>query len=129
VLSSSPLPHREKIGEDGSEATILTQKAGEDGEDENALLLRLCNSVSKLSDSQKEKFTQLLTGIPCDDPLKAFRIGDKVAGNTPEDSSYNWHGLITEIHTSISCKVDWQEREGMKGGRVISMLFCNLRKI
>jgi hypothetical protein len=25
--------------------------------------------------------------------------------------------------------VDWQEREGMRGGRVISMLFCNLRKI
>jgi hypothetical protein len=70
-----------------------------------------------------------LTGVPCSDPLKAFRVGDKVAGNKPEDSSYNWHGRIVEITTSISCKVDWQERDGMKGGRVISMLFCNLRKI
>jgi hypothetical protein len=70
-----------------------------------------------------------LTGVPCSDPIKAFRVGDRVAGNKPEDSSYNWHGRIVEITTSISCKVDWQEREGMKGGRVISMLFCNLRKI
>jgi hypothetical protein len=71
----------------------------------------------------------LLTGVPCSDPIKAFRVGDKVAGNRQEDASYNWHGRIVEIDTSITCKVDWQEREGMRGGRVISMLFCNLRKI
>jgi hypothetical protein len=52
-----------------------------------------------------------------------------VAGNSPDRASYNWHGRIVEIYTSISCKVDWQEREGMKGGRIISMLFCDLRKI
>jgi hypothetical protein len=84
---------------------------------------------SKLSDSDKQEAAKLLTGTPCSDPLKAFRVGDKVAGNRPDDASYNWHGRIVEIHTSINCKVDWQEREGMKGGRVISMLFCNLRKI
>jgi hypothetical protein len=71
----------------------------------------------------------LLTGVPCSDPIKAFRVGDKVAGNKQQDASYNWHGRIVDIHTSISCKVDWQEREGHKGGRVISMLFCDLRKI
>ncbi|MGB3266229.1 MAG: DUF3854 domain-containing protein [Microcoleus sp.] len=128
VLSSSPLPHRNKKGEDGGEAVILTQSVGEDGEDENSLLLELCNSLSKLTLSQRQKLTKL-TGIPCSDPIKAFRLGDEVAGNNPEDISYNWHGRIVEIHTSIGCKVDWQERDGMKGGRVISMLFCNLRKI
>jgi putative DNA primase/helicase len=129
VLPSSPPSSPEKIGEDGGEAKILAQRAGEDGEAINPTLLDICNSFSKLSASDKQKLTELLTGIPCSDPLKAFRVGDKVAGNDPEQSAYNWHGRIVEIHASISCKVDWQEREGMKGGRVISMLFCNLRKI
>jgi putative DNA primase/helicase len=84
---------------------------------------------AQLPDSERQKLAELLTGVPCSDPLKAFRVGDKVAGSNPEDASYNWHGRIVEIHTSINCKVDWQEREGMRGGRVISMLFCDLRKI
>jgi putative DNA primase/helicase len=111
------------------EHTILTQSAAGDAGALNPTILDFCNSFSKLSDADKQKLTELLTGVPCSDPLKAFRVGDKVAGNRSEDASYNWHGRIVEIHTSISCKVDWQEREGMKGGRVISMLFCNLRKI
>jgi phage/plasmid-associated DNA primase len=89
----------------------------------------LCNLFSQLSEDERQRMVDSLTGVPCSDPLKAFRVGDKVAGNKPEDSSYNWHGRIVEITTSISCRVDWQEREGMRGGRVISMLFCNLRKI
>jgi phage/plasmid-associated DNA primase len=129
VLSSSPPSSPIFSGEDGGEAKILTQRAGEDGEAVSPTLLDFCNFFSKLSVTDKQKLTELLTGSPCSDPLKAFRVGDKVAGNRPEDSSYNWHGRIVEIHTSISCKVDWEEREGMKGGRIISMLFCNLRKI
>lgn len=127
--SSPPVLHQENPGGALVEQTILTQSAGGDGGALNPTILELCNGIAKLTQSDKQKLVELLTGIPCDDPLKAFRVGDKVAGNTPEDSSYNWHGRIVEIHTSISCKVDWQEREGMKGGRVISMLFCNLRKI
>jgi len=91
--------------------------------------LEFCNIFQKLTLEDRQKFTELLTGVPCSDPLKAFRVGDKVAGNKPENASYNWHGRIVEITTSISCKVDWQEREKHKGGRVISMLFCDLRKI
>jgi len=127
--SSSALPQQNFYAEDGAEATILTQKGAEDAEALNPTILGFCNSFSKLSPSDKQKLTELLTGVPCSDPLKAFRVGDRVAGNRPEDASYNWHGRIVEIHTSINCKVDWQEREGMRGGRVISMLFCNLRKI
>ena len=127
--SSSALPQQNFYAEDGAEATILIHKGAEDAEALNPTLLGFCNSFSKLSPSDKQKLVELLTGIPCSDPLKAFRVGDKVAGNRPEDASYNWHGRIVEIHTSINCKVDWQEREGMRGGRVISMLFCNLRKI
>jgi putative DNA primase/helicase len=127
--SSSALPQQNFYAEDGAEATILTQKGAEDAEALNPTILGFCNSFSKLSDSDKQKLTELLTGVPCSDPLKAFRVGDKVAGNKPDDASYNWHGRIVDITTSISCKVDWQEREGMRGGRVISMLFCNLRKI
>ncbi|WP_293125529.1 DUF5906 domain-containing protein [Microcoleus sp. bin38.metabat.b11b12b14.051] len=108
---------------DASAPTILTERATADSADENSLFLEFCNSFSKLTLSQKQKLTELLTGVPCSDPLKAFKVGDKVT------NADNWHGRIVEIHTSISCKVDWQEREGMKGGRVISMLFCNLRKI
>jgi putative DNA primase/helicase len=127
--SSSALPQQNFSAEDGAEATILARRAAEDAEALNPTILDFCNSFSKLSASDKQKLVELLTGVPCSDPLKAFRVGDKVAGNRSEDASYNWHGRIVEIHTSISCKVDWQEREGMKGGRVISMLFCNLRKI
>ena len=118
-----------KPSEAMSEATTLASRASEASEAVLPTILDFCNSFSKLSDSDKQKLTELLTGIPCSDPLKAFRVGDKVAGNKPEDSSYNWHGRITELTASISCKVDWQEREGVRGGRVISMLSCNLRKI
>jgi putative DNA primase/helicase len=111
------------------EQTILTQSAAGDAGALNPTILDLCNAITKLTLSDKQKLVELLTGVPCSDPLKAFRVGDKVAGNNPDDASYNWHGRIVEIHTSINCKVDWQEREGMRGGRVISMLFCNLRKI
>ena len=118
-----------KSSEATSEAITLTEKGSEASEAISPILLDFCNSFSKLSVFDKQKLTELLTGVPCSDPLKAFRVGDKVAGNRQEDASYNWHGRIVEITTSISCKVDWQEREGMRGGRVISMLFCNLRKI
>jgi len=107
----------------------LTQSAGSNGSTISSPYAELCNLLSQLTADERQKIADLLTGIPCSDPIKAFRVGDKVAGNKLEDSSYNWHGRIVEIHTSISCKVDWQEREGKKGGRVISMLFCNLRKI
>jgi len=137
VSESEPESEPKNIGSNaGSNAGILKtltqsdlQNFGSDGSNDSQLLLDFCNSFSKLSDVNKQKLTELLTGVPCSDPLKAFRVGDKVAGNNPEDASYNWHGRIVEIHTSINCKVDWQEREGMRGGRVISMLFCNLRKI
>jgi putative DNA primase/helicase len=107
----------------------LTQSAGNPGNPISSPFAELCNLLSQLTDDERQKMADLLTGVPCSDPIKAFRVGDKVAGNRQEDASYNWHGRIVEIHTSISCKVDWQEREGMRGGRVISMLFCNLRKI
>jgi putative DNA primase/helicase len=133
VKSSSEHPQKvtlsEDASEDASEATMLTQIASEDSEDENPTILKLCNEIARLSTSDRQKLVELLTGVPCSDPFKAFRVGDKVAGNNPDDAAYNWHGRIVEIHTSINCKVDWQEREGMKGGRIISMLFCDLRKI
>jgi hypothetical protein len=112
----------------GSNET-LTQSGGSNGSNDFSPFAELCNLLSQLTDDERQKMADLLTGVPCSDPLKAFRVGDKVAGNRPEDASYNWHGRIVEIDTSITCKVDWQEREGMRGGRVISMLFCNLRKI
>ena len=126
---ASPTASPKNTGDAVGDARTLTQSAGDDGDAISPTLLDFCNSFSKLSDSDKQKLTELLTGVPCSDPLKAFRVGDKVAGNRPEDASYNWHGRIVEIDTSIGCKVGWQEREGMRGGRVISMLFCNLRKI
>ena len=137
VLESAPELVPKNIGADvGADVDITRivtqsniQSFGADGADDSQTLLDFCNLFSKLSDANKQKLTELLTGVPCSDPLKAFRVGDKVAGNNPADASYNWHGHIVEIHTSINCKVDWQEREGMRGGRVISMLFCNLRKI
>jgi putative DNA primase/helicase len=137
VLESEPESEPKNIGSNaGSNAGILKtftqsdlQNFGSDGSNDSQILLDFCNSFSNLSDVNKQKLIELLTGVPCSDPLKAFRVGDRVAGNRPEDASYNWHGRIVEIDTSIGCKVDWQEREGMRGGRVISMLFCNLRKI
>jgi putative DNA primase/helicase len=120
--------HQKNVGGAIGGAKSLTQSDSGDGGAPNPVL-ELCNVIAKLSQKNQQDLVQLLTGTPCSDPLKAFKVGDKVAGNNPEDASYNWHGRIVEIHTSINCKVDWQEREGMRGGRVISMLFCNLRKI
>jgi hypothetical protein len=111
------------------EQTTLTQSGAGAAGALSSPLSELCNLLSQLTEDERQRMVDSLTGVPCSDPLKAFRVGDRVAGNKPEDSSYNWHGRIVEITTSISCRVDWQEREGMRGGRVISMLFCNLRKI
>ena len=119
----------ENIGNAVGNAETLIQSAGNDGNAIFSPLTELCALLSKLTADERQKMADFLTGVPCSDPIKAFRVGDKVAGNKPDDSSYNWHGRIVEITTSISCRVDWQEREGMRGGRVISMLFCNLRKI
>jgi putative DNA primase/helicase len=124
-----PLSLPENIGNTVGNAETLAQSAGNDGNAISSPLTELCALLSKLTADERQKMADFLTGVPCSDPIKAFRVGDKVAGNKLEDSSYNWHGRIVEITTSISCRVDWQEREGMKGGRVISMLFCNLRKI
>jgi len=128
-VTASPTASPKNSGEASGEAVTLTQRAGEAGEAVFSPSAELCNLLSQLTDDERQKMADLLTGVPCSDPIKAFRVGDKVAGNRQEDASYNWHGRIVEINTSISCKVDWQEREGMRGGRVISMLFCNLRKI
>jgi putative DNA primase/helicase len=124
-----PLSLPENIGNAVGNAETLTQSAGNDGNAIFSPLTELCALLSKLTADERQTMADFLTGVPCSDPIKAFRVGDRVAGNKLEDSSYNWHGRIVEITTSISCRVDWQEREGMKGGRVISMLFCNLRKI
>lgn len=129
VVSSSPSSSPPGSGEDDGEATILTQSVGEDGEDDLPLFREIIIKIAKLNQSDKQQLTKLLTGVYSSDPLKAFRVGDKVAGSDPECSSYNWHGTIVTIHTSIGCKVDFAERENHRGGRVISMLFCNLRKI
>ena len=124
-----PVLHQEISGGALVEHINLTQRDGGAGGALNPTILELCNAIAKLTLSDRQKLTELLTGVPCSDPLKAFKLGDRVAGNKPEDASYNWHGRIVEFTSSISCKVDWQERETHKGGRVISMLFCNLRKI
>jgi putative DNA primase/helicase len=121
--------HQKNVGGAIGGAKSFTQSDSGDGGAPNPTVLELCNVIAKLSQKNQQDLVQLLTGTPCSDPLKAFRVGDRVAGNRPEDASYNWHGRIVKIDTSIGCKVDWQEREGMRGGRVISMLFCNLRKI
>jgi hypothetical protein len=128
-LTAPPTAPPKNTGGASGGAVTLTQRAGGDGGAIYSPFAELCNLLSQLTDDERQKMADLLTGVPCSDPIKAFRVGDKVAGNRQEDASYNWHGRIVEIDTSIGCKVDWQEREGMRGGRVISMLFCNLRKI
>ncbi len=131
IVSVTGLPTElpENIGNSVGNSQTLAQSGGNSGNSISPTILELCNYIEKLSQSDKQKLTELLTGVPCSDPLKAFRVGDKVAGNNPDELSYNWHGRIVEINISIGCKVDWQEREKMKGGRVLSALFCNLRKI
>ena len=128
-VSSDPLLDPKNTGSDVGSNETFTQSGGSNGSNVSSPFTEICNLLSQLTDDERQKMADLLTGVPCSDPIKAFRVGDKVAGNKPDDASYNWHGRIVEIHTSINCKVDWQEREGMRGGRVISMLFCNLRKI
>jgi putative DNA primase/helicase len=128
-VTAEPIEEPKNTGSAVGSAQTLTQSGGSDGSAISSPLTELCALLSKLTADERQRMADFLTGVPCSDPIKAFRVGDKVAGNKPDDSSYNWHGRIVEITTSISCRVDWQERESMKGGRIISMLFCNLRKI
>jgi len=128
-LNASLEPASNTVSDAASDATTLAQSQSDASDAILPTAADFVECFAQLPDSERQKLAELLTGVPCSDPLKAFRVGDKVAGNRPEEASYNWHGRIVEIHTSINCKVDWQEREGMRGGRVISMLFCNLRKI
>jgi putative DNA primase/helicase len=127
--TASPTASPTNTGDAVGDARTLIKQGGDDGDAISSPLTELCALLSKLTADERQKMADFLTGVPCSDPIKAFRVGDKVAGNKPDDSSYNWHGRIVEITTSISCRVDWQEREGARGGRIISMLFCNLRKI
>jgi putative DNA primase/helicase len=128
-VSSDPPSDPKNTGSNGGSNETLTQSGGSNGSNVSSPFTEICNLLSQLTNDERQKMADLLTGVPCSDPIKAFRVGDKVAGNRQEDASYNWHGRIVDIDTSITCKVDWKEREGMRGGRVISMLFCNLRKI
>jgi len=89
-------------------------------------LTEVVELLLELPEQAQQKVAEVL-GIPF--PFSVFRVGDRVAGSNPSEKFYYWHGRIIEIHTSISCKVDWQERERMKSRRVIARLFCNLRKI
>jgi putative DNA primase/helicase len=128
-VTAEPIAEPKNTGSAVGDAKTLTQRGGDDGDAISSPFTEYPTLLSKLTADERQSMVDFLTGVPCSDPIKAFRVGDKVAGNKPDDSSYNWHGRIVEITTSISCRVDWQEREGMKGGRIISMLFCNLRKI
>jgi hypothetical protein len=128
-LNASLEPASNTVSDAASDATTLAQSQSDASDAILATAADFVKYFAQLPNSERQKVAELLTGVPCSDPLKAFRVGDKVAGNNPDNASYNWHGRIVEIDTSITCKVDWQEREGMRGGRVISMLFCNLRKI
>ena len=75
----------------------FTQSAANPANPVSSPFAELCNLLSQLTADERQKIADLLTGIPSSDPIKAFRVGDKVAGNKPEDSSYNWHGRIVEI--------------------------------
>ena len=91
-VTASPVASPEKSGEAVGEAVTQSQWAGEAGEAISPTVLEFCNIFQKLTLSDRQKLTELLTGVPCDDPLKAFRVGDTVASNQAEDASYNWHG-------------------------------------
>jgi putative DNA primase/helicase len=113
--TASPTASPTNTGDAVGDARTLIKQGGDDGDAISSPLTELCALLSKLTADERQKMADFLTGVPCSDPIKAFRVGDKVAGNKPDDSSYNWHGRIVEITTSISCRVDWQEREGAEG--------------
>ncbi|MCC3410045.1 MAG: DUF3854 domain-containing protein, partial [Microcoleus sp. PH2017_10_PVI_O_A] len=75
-ISSPPVLHPEIFGGAPVEQTILTQSGGGEGGALNPTILELCNGIAKLTLSDKQKLVELLTGVPCSNPLKAFRVGD-----------------------------------------------------
>jgi hypothetical protein len=89
-------------------------------------LAEMAELILKLSEEEQRKVAQAL-GISF--PFKVFQVGDRVAGNNPSEESYYWHGYIVKIVSSNRCMVDWEERAGMKSGRILFAIFCNLRKI
>ncbi|MEG4799059.1 hypothetical protein QUB63_02320 [Microcoleus sp. ARI1-B5] len=94
--------------------------------EDGVTLTEMAELILKLSEEEQRKVAEVL-GIPF--PFKVFQVGDRVAGSNPSEESYYWHGCIVKIVSSNRCMVDWEERAGMKSGRILFALLCNLRKI
>ncbi|MGL5063776.1 MAG: DUF5906 domain-containing protein [Microcoleus sp.] len=125
-VTASPVASPQNTGEATGEAKTLTQRTGEAGEANFLTAAEILKIIHQLPDSEREKLAEALTG---QDLYRPFKVGDRVAHVNPAEKSYNWHGRIVKVESSRSCMVDWDERESMRGGRVISALFCNLRHI
>jgi hypothetical protein len=82
VLESAPESVPKNIGVNvGADADIpknVTQRDlqgfGADGADDSRILLDFCNSFSKLSNPNKQKLIELLTGVPCSDRSKLSEL-------------------------------------------------------
>ena len=63
-----------------------------------------------------------------DPKISSLKVGSRVALNDPQKQGYNWHGVIVEL-SSITAKVHWEERKGMKGGQIVTQQLGDLRPI
>jgi len=89
-------------------------------------LAEVVELILELSEEEQRKVAEVLD-IPF--PFEIFRVGDRVASSNPSEESYYWHGCVVKIVSSNRCMVDWEERAGMKSGRILFAMFCDLRKI
>lgn len=91
--------------------------------------VNLADMIELILESSEEEQRKVAKVLGVSFPFNVFRVGDRVAGNNPSEGSYCWHGYIVKIVSSNRCMVDWEERAGMKSGRVLFAMFCDLRKI
>jgi putative DNA primase/helicase len=61
VVLSSALLQQKVSAEDGAEATILTQRAAEDAEDEKSPFSEICTLLPKLTDDERRQLVEILT--------------------------------------------------------------------
>jgi hypothetical protein len=80
IVTGSPTASPKNSGEASGEPVPHTQSAGEAGEAISSPFAEICNSLSQVTNDERQKMADLLTALPAL-TLKAFRVGDKVANN------------------------------------------------
>jgi hypothetical protein len=64
IVTASPTASSKNSGEASGEAVTHTQRAGEAGEAISSPFAEICNLLSQVTDYERQKMADLVTGVP-----------------------------------------------------------------